>query len=308
MLMPNLAISQEFDWKSQLGASLEAFENALGSNAYCDRAGFSVPVGRVDLGSVVDPDLFDPIRSNDYKPSLEIFGQPNLHVDNNRDRYFRVDGVKATNCTIGKEATVTALAFNEQIFRISIRFDRCETRVESEDSIFSTPGNKFMVRRCRGVDLVEKPFDRALYKQLKDRGSYTADKASIIANAKDEQEKRALRSFNCRFSNDAEDTLKRSNEEIRCLMDVDGSDRRHWSALAVYEFYQPGIISYFDVPSRHLAANRLFVDLTAQAFVIESMRPGLQKMVDEIKETIAARIGEKESIDSSVSDLLGAGN
>jgi hypothetical protein len=76
----------------------------------------------------------------------------------------------------------------------------------------------------------------------------------------------------------------------------------------MYEFYKPGFISYFDVPSRHLAANRLFVDLVAEASAIESTRPGLQKMVDGIKAKIASRVAKQDSKEGTVSNILGAEN
>jgi hypothetical protein len=76
----------------------------------------------------------------------------------------------------------------------------------------------------------------------------------------------------------------------------------------MYEFYKPGFISYFDVPSRHLAANRLFVDLVAVASAIESTRPGLQKMVDGIKAKIASRVAKQDSKEGTVSNILGAEN
>src|SRR5690606_7052753 len=98
------------------------------------------------------------------------------------------------------------------------------------------------------------------------RNSYSSDRESL-----DEQQSRILSSFHCRMTDEVERTLWRVDDKKRCLIDVDSGDRRKWSALAMYEFYKPGFVSYFDVPSRHLAANRLFVDLEAEASAIESM-------------------------------------
>lgn len=297
---PCLAMSQEFDWKSQLGASISQFEAALGSAAYCDRSGFAIPVHRVNPSTVVDPDLFNPLRTTDFKYSFSVLGQENLNVDEDPKRLFTVPSIVKTTCTIDKEATVSAMASNDQIFRISIQFDRCESREGSETKFFSTSGNKLMQRPCLGVDLFEKPFDAALYKQIEVRDA--------VRQAIDEQQRRVLDSFHCRLSDEAERDLGRVDDENRCLIDVDNTDRRKWSALAMYEFYKPGFISYFDVPSRHLATNRLFIDLEAEAAAIESTRPGLQKMVDDIKSKIASRIAKKDTKDGTVSNILGAGN
>lgn len=155
---PCLAMSQEFDWRSQLGLSLTQFETALGSAAHCDRSGFAIPIKSVNPSSIVDPDLFDPIRTTDFKYSTSVVGQPNFNVDEDPDRYFPVDNIKKKTCLIDKEATATAFAFNDEIFRIAMRFDRCESREESENKFFSTLGRKFMKRRCWGVDLFEKSF------------------------------------------------------------------------------------------------------------------------------------------------------
>lgn len=304
-LTPTLAMSQEFDWKAQLGVGLQQFEAALGSAAHCDRSGFAVPVRRVNPSTVVDPDLFDPLRTTDFKYSFSTVGQPNLNIDEDENRYYTVPGIQKTTCTIDKEATVTAMASSDKIFRIAMRFDRCESREESENKFFSTPGNKVMQRRCWGVDLFEKSFDAALYKQVKARNSYNSDREDLIRKAADEQQRRILGSFSCRLPDDAERRLSRVDDQYRCLIDVDSGDRRKWSALAMYEFYKPGFVSYFDEPSRHLAANRLFVDLETEASAIESMRPGVQKMVDDIKAKIASRVAEQGTKEGTVSNILG---
>lgn len=307
-LTPNLVISQEFDWKAQLGVGLQQFETALGSTAHCDRSGFAIPVRRVNPSTVVDPDLYDPLRTTDFKYSFSTLGQPNLHIDEDENRSFTVPGIQKTTCLIDKEASVTATAFDDKIFRVAMRFDRCESREESENKFLSTPGNKVMQRRCWGADLSEKSFDQALYKQLKARNSYNSNKEDLVRKVADEQQRRILGSFYCRLPEEAERMLSRVDDQNRCLIDVDNTDHRKWSALAMYEFYKPGFISHFDVPSRHLAANRLFIDLVAEASVIETVRPGVEKMVDEIKAKIAARVAKKDSKEGAVSNILGAGN
>lgn len=305
---PSLAMSQEFDWSSQLGASLSKFETALGGAALCDRSGFAIPVKTVNPSSVVDPDLFDPIRTTDFKYSFSVPGQRNLNVDEDRDRYFPVGEIKKTACFIDKEATATAFAFNDQIFRIAVRFDRCASRNKSENKLPSTFGSKVTERRCWGADLFEKPFDATLYKQLEERGSYHSNRDELLRQAADEQQLRILGSFYCYLSDEAERVSRHVDDQKRCLIDVDDSDRRKWSAVAMYEFYKPGFTSYMDKPSRHLAANRLFIDLVAEASAFDSVRPGLQKMVDDIKEKIAVRLSEQDAKDGAVSDILGAGN
>jgi len=74
----------------------------------------------------------------------------------------------------------------------------------------------------------------------------------------------------------------------------------------MYESFTPGII--FDDVSSRLTANRLFVDMPAEKQAIESMRPGLQAMVDGIEAGIVDRLATKESKDNGVSNILGAGN
>ncbi len=308
-LTPTLAMSQEFDWKAQLGVGLQQFETALGSTAHCDRSGFAIPVRRVNPSTVVDPDLYDPLRTTDFKYSFSTVGQPNLNIDEDENRYFPVPSIQKTTCLIDKEATVTATAFEDKIFRIAMRFDRCQSREKHVSELFKNVyGEKLETRRCSGVDLLEKSFDESLYKQLKARNLYSADRENLIGNTKDDHQRRALSSFSCRLPDDAERSLSRVDDQYRCLFDVDSTDRRKWSALAMYEFYKPGFISYFDEPSRHLAANRLFIDLVAEATVIETVQPGVQKMVDDIKAKIASRVAEKDTKEGTVSNILGAGN
>lgn len=316
-LMPSLASAQAFVWSEQLQKSPSELEAALGANAKCAHAAqHSVPVETVDLGTTIGADLFSPVAVHDFMSLVFVVGKENPRVDRNPDRRYVAQQIEKSVCSIGREATATAYSFMDRIFRIKLVFDRCESREEKAHSLLVMDAS-LVYAQCEGVDLKEKDFDTTLYQSIKGRNSYGYTRqgqpglldyrwSRFMDGEYEAAERRYVVDFGCSVRGEIESQMSHMDQSHRCLIDVDNSDPTHWSATSMYESFTPGMI--FDDVSLRLTANRLFVDMPAEKLAIESMRPGLQAMVDGIKKGIVNRLAAKESEDNGVSNILGAGN
>jgi hypothetical protein len=317
ILMPSLASAQAFVWSQQLQRSPSELEAALGANAKCTHGGqHSVPVKVVDLGTTIEADLFSPVAVHDFMSLVSVVGKENPRVDRNPDRRYVAQGIEKSVCSIGREATATVYSFLNRMFRIELVFDRCESREEKAHSVLAMDAT-FVYARCDGVDLKEKDFDTILYQSIKARNSYGYTRqgqpglldfrwSRFMGGEYEAAERRYVVNFSCSVRDEVQSQMSHMDQSHRCLIDVDNSDPTHWSATSMYESFTPGII--FDDVSSRLTANRLFVDMPAEKLAIESMRSGLQAMVDGIKKGIVDRLAAKESKENDVSNILGAGN
>lgn len=316
-LMPSLASAQAFVWSEQLQKSPSELEAALGANAKCAHAAqHSVPVETVDLGTTIGDDLFSPVAVHDFMSLVSVVGKENPRVDRNPDRRYVAQQIEKSVCSIGREATATAYSFMDRIFRIKLVFDRCESREEKAHSLLVMDAS-LVYAQCEGVDLKEKDFDTTLYQSIKARNSYGYTRqgqpglldfrwSRFMGGEYEAAERRYVVDFGCSVRSEVQNQISGRDQSHRCLIDVDNSDPAHWSATSMYETFTPGMI--FDDVSSRLTANRLFVDMPAEKLAIESMRSGLQAMVDGIKKGIVDRLAAKESKENDVSNILGAGN
>ncbi|MBZ9679645.1 MULTISPECIES: hypothetical protein [unclassified Mesorhizobium] len=290
-------IAHAFDWPAQLQKSPTALQAALGSSASCKESDFSVPVDLVDQSTKVQADLLNPITT-----SAGAFSLGDLSIDYDQYRRFRSDSVTLTTCILGREATAIAYVYNARIFRIAIRYDRCQER--REENLLLSKETEFV---CSGVDLTEKPFDTSLYAEIKKipHGYQTAyEWIPSSHKGYGPAEERLLFSLECDGYNELTGVLRASKGSKRCLLAVDNKDIEHWSGAAIYERYEDGYLA--DEVTAHLAASRLFVDLPAEQRALEAMLPEAQTMISGIQNRIEERLAAKKSKEDAVSDLLGA--
>ncbi|RUW85002.1 hypothetical protein [Mesorhizobium sp. M1E.F.Ca.ET.063.01.1.1] len=290
-------IAHAFNWPAQLQKSPTDLQAALGTSASCKETDFSAPVDLVDQNTKVQADLLNPIIN-----TAGAFSLGDLSIDYDEHRRFNSDSVRLMTCVLGREATATAYVYNASIFRIAIRYDRCQER--REENILLSKETEFV---CSGVDLTEKPFDTSLYAEIKKipHGYQTAyEWIPSSHEGYGPAEERLLFSLECDGDNEFTRTLRASNRSNRCLLAVDNKDIKHWSGAAIYERYEDGYLA--DEVTSHLAASRLFVDLPAEQRALEAMLPEAQTMISGIQNRIEERLAAKKSKEDAVSDLLGA--
>ncbi len=275
-----------------------------------------MPVKVVDLGTTIEADLFSPVSVHDAISLMFVVGEENPRVDRDSDRRYVTQENEKSVCLIGREATATVYSFMDRVFRIEFLFDRCESREEKAHLLLAMNAS-FVYARCDGVDLNEKDFDTTLYCSIKARNSYGYTRqgqpglldfrwSRFTDGEYEAAERRYVVDFGCSVRGEVQSQISHMDQSHRCLIDVDNSDPTHWSATSMYESFTLGMM--FDDVSSRLTANRMFVDMPAEKLAIESMRPGLQAMVDGIKKGIVDRLAAKESKDNGMSNILGAGN
>ncbi|TCA26249.1 hypothetical protein [Rhizobium leguminosarum] len=318
---PTVVVAQAFDWSAQLGKSPSALQATLGQAGRCASGGFTVPVRWVNRDTTLSDSLFDPVDTPG-SGFISIGGKPDPTTDYDEERAFSSNKLSSIRCTIGREATVEAYAYEDRLVRIKLSFDRCDSRELREDRFFGNimgSDKPFMAEQCDGVDLKEKDFDTALYQSIKARNKYgydsegspgmldfqwSGDMYSEYAWA----ERRAMWDVLC--YRHARDELSRmippDGTTYRCLIDVENADPSRWSSTAMYEFLYPG--TFFDSVASRLTAIRLFVDMPAERAAALAIRPELQTMVDGIKSRIAARVKDGDDKEGAVSNILGVGN
>ena len=313
ILIPSVASAQTFDWSAQLGKTPADLRAAIGPSATCLGAGHSIPVAFVDSDTTTTADLFDPVVNASYKAAL--IDVDDLSVDRDEERRYIADGIGRLTCTIDREATATAYSFEDRIFRIQLDFDRCETREEQTSSFFGTPNESFVYSPCMGVDTTEKDFDDTLYQAIKARNTYGYTWqgqpglfdfrwSRYMGGEYEPVERKYVADFWCSGSEEVESLI--AKRSFRCLIDIKNENVSHWSATAMYEFLEPGVI--WNEVNLRLTSKRLFVDMPAERHAAESMLPGLQAMVNVVKRNIADSVAAKESKGKAVSNILGAGN
>ncbi|RWY70043.1 hypothetical protein [Rhizobium sp. WSM1325] len=321
MAFTPMAAAQAFDWSAQLGKSSATLQAALGQSGRCATGGFSVPVRWVNKDTTLSDNLFDPVETPGS--GAIIIGKPDPTNDHDDERSYSSSKITSIRCTIGREATVEAYAYEDRLLRIKLSFDRCDNRELREDKLFGNimgSDKPFMVERCEGVDLKEKDFDTALYLSIKARNKYGYDRegspgildfqwSGDMNGEYGQAERRVMWDVLC--DRDSRNELSRmippDGMAYRCLIDVENVDPSRWSATAMYEILNPGTM--FDSVASRLTAMRLFIDMPAERAAALAIRPELQTMVDGIKSKIAARVEDDDQNDNAVSNILGgAGN
>lgn len=319
--MPTVVVAQAFDWSAQLGKSTSALQAALGQASRCASGGFTVPVRWINKDTTLSDNLFDPVDTPG-PGFISIGGKPDPARDYDEERALHSRKLTSIRCTIGREATVEAYAYEDRLVRIKLRFDRCDSRELREDKLFGNimgSDKPLMVERCDGVDLKEKDFDTALYQSIKARNKYGYDRegspgmldfqwSGDMYGEYGQAERRVLWDVLCyRHSRDELSRMVPPDDmTYRCLIDVENADPSRWSATAMYEILRPGTI--FDSVAIRLTSMRLFVDMPAEHAAALAIRPELQAMVDGIKSNIAARVKDGDEKEGAVSNILGAGN
>lgn len=304
-LLNSVSSSQAFDWSSYLQKSPSELRTALGSSATCSDGPFSVPVEFVDATTKVKADLFDPVVNESYKVALVPIGGEDITVDRDEHRSYDVPAITTMSCEIGKEARAWTAAVDDNIFYVSIDYERCRTR--REERVFLSEET---VAVCRDVDPNEKPFDKEIYKALtaSEHHGEANDYSWVpfLSNELSSLEQDAIFRARCDGRSELWDWMRRIDSKHRCLMSIDNSNPSRWEATSMFELYEP---SFFrDEIEAHLTSTRLFIDLPAEKQAVEAMLPGLQEMIDGIQAEIVARVAEKKAKDGAVTDLLGAGD
>lgn len=287
----------------------------MGSTAKCFGSGYSVPLTFVDNATTTTADLFDPVVNKGHKAAL--VGMKDLSVDRDAERQYVADGIASLTCTIGREATATAYSFEDRIFRIQLDFDRCESRDEVAIMGFDKLELPFEYAPCRGMDISQKDYDTALYRSIKARNAYGFTRqgqpglfdfqwSRFMGGEHEAAERRYVYDLSCGGGKEMRQHISQMDRPYKCLIDIDNGDPAHWSATAMYEFYNSGIV--WDEAYLHLTSKRLFVDMATEQRAAISMLPGLQAEIDSIKADITDRLAAKTSEDNAVSDILGAGN
>lgn len=312
--MPTVVMAQAFDWSAQLGKSPSALETTLSQAGHCDVRGFRFPVVMVTKDTYLTDDLSHPVVT----PGGEHGPQGDYQTatsDYDIFRTFSPNKVTSIQCTIGREASVQAYAFEDRIVRIKLTFDRCVDREMQRDML-----SRAMVEKCVGTDLTDKDFDKALYQAIKARNTYgyrwkqsNPELRDPLASGKisgefEVAELRALGDVGCPSLaiSEADRIVIPYDRTFRCLIDVDNKDPARWSVTAMHEILRPGM--FVDTVERKLTAMRLFVDMPAERAAAQAIRPELQTMIDDIKANIAARATAERTKRDAVSNILGGGN
>ncbi|MDR9782135.1 hypothetical protein [Rhizobium redzepovicii] len=319
--MPTVVVAQAFDWSAQLGKAPSVLQAALGQAGRCASGGFAVPVRWVNRDTSLSDSLLDPVDTPGAG-IISIGGKLDPTSDYDEERAFSSSKLTSIRCTLGREATVEAYAYEDRLVRIKLSFDRCDSRELREDKLFGNimGSNKpFTVERCDGVDLKEKDFDTALYLSIKARNKYGYDMegspgmldlqwSGEMYGEYGIAERRVMWEVLCyRHARiDLSRMIPPDGTTYRCLIDVENTDPSRWSATAMYEILRPGTI--FDSVATRLTAMRLFVDMPAERAAALAIRPELQTMVDGIKSKIVARVKDGDEKESAVSNILGTGN
>lgn len=110
----------------------------------------------------------------------------------------------------------------------------------------------------------------------------------------------------CEFHGSVELNLLPDGMSYRCLIDVDNADYKRWSSTTMFEFFTPGYI--YDEVDKRLISKRMFIDFELESYAIESMQPGLHKMVDSIKSDIRRAMEAQKSSSDKMDDILGTPN
>ncbi|TAW39039.1 hypothetical protein ELI17_37345 [Rhizobium ruizarguesonis] len=314
---PTMAAAQAFDWSAQLGKSPASLQTTFGQSGRCATGGFSVPVRWVNKDTILSDNLFDPVDTPGW--GVIIIGKPDPTIDHDDERSYSSSKITSIRCTIGREATVEAYAYEDRLIRIKLSFDRCDNRELREDKLFGNimgSDKPFMVERCEGVDLQEKDFDTALYQSIKARNKHGYDSegspgildfqwSGDMYGEFDQAERRVMWDVSC--NRHSRDELSRmippDGMAYRCLIDVENVDPSRWSATAMYEILNPGTM--FDSVASRLTAMRVFIDMPAERAAALAIRPELQTMVDGIKSKIAASVEAGDQNDNAVSNILG---
>ncbi|GAA3096557.1 hypothetical protein GCM10010520_47800 [Rhizobium viscosum] len=320
--MPTVVLAQAFDWPAQLGKSQSALETTLRQAGRCTTDGFTIPVTVVKMDTYLSDNLFDPVVTSGGV-FVPVNGEQDTRSDYDDKRTFSSNKVTSIRCTIGREASVQAYAFEDRIVRIKLTFDRCQAREMQEDKFLTMiTGNArkpIMVEKCDGTDLAEKDFDTALYQAIKARNTYGYNRqgnpgmldfewSKNMSGEFEIAEFRVMWDIGC-FSGTRYEVGRKilpDDRRFRCLIDVDNKDPARWSATAMYEILRPGV--FVDTVERRLAAMRVFVDMPAERSAALAIRPELQTMIDGIKAGIAARATAKQTKDNAVSNILGGAN
>ncbi|MGV4796261.1 hypothetical protein [Rhizobium sp. F40D2] len=319
--MPTVVVAQAFDWSAQLGKSPSALQAALGQTGRCASGGFTVPVRWVNKDTTLSDSLFDPVDTLGFG-IISIGGKPDPTSDYDGERAFSSNKLTSIRCTIGREATVEAYAYEDRLVRIKLTFDRCDSRELREDKFFGNimgSDEPLMVERCEGVDLKEKNFDTALYHSIKPRNKYGYDGegspgmldfqwSGEMYGEYSQAERSVMWDVLCsrHARNELSAMIPPDGMTYRCLIDVENADPSRWSATAMYEILRPGTI--FDSVATRLTAMRLFINMPGERAATIAIRPELQIMVDRIKSNIAARAKDGDEKDGAVSNILGTGN
>jgi hypothetical protein len=316
VFMPTVVMAQAFDWSAQLGKSPFDLEAALSQAGDCKVSRVTLSLSMVKMDTYLTDDLSDLIVTReDFRDTDD--GYKTGRLDYEPFRKFSLDKVTSIACTIGREASVKAYAFEDRIVRIKLTFDRCEERKIDQDVY-----TRAAVEKCIGTDLTTRDFDRALYQAIEARNTYgyrlqnMDDNPELrspweLTNKSGEFEKAqmwGMADVGCPSLNisEANRVIIPFDRKFRCLIDVDNRDLTRWSVTAMHEIFRPGMFE--DTVERRLASMRLFIDLPAERAAAQTIRPDLQTMIDDIKANIAARATAERTKRDAVSNILGGGN
>lgn len=322
VFMPTVVMAQAFDWSAQLGKSPFDLEAALSQAGDCKVSTVTFSLSMVKMDTYLTDDLSDLIVTREDHRDTD-YGYKTGRLDYEPFRKFSPDKVTSIACTIGREASVKAYAFEDRIVRIKLTFDRCEER-ELQQDIYT----RAAVEKCIGTDLTTRDFDRALYEAIEARNTYGYESRNTYEyeSQKSNQELRSpfeltrisgefrqaqisgVADVGCPslFIAGANLIIIPFDRKFRCLIDVDNRDLTRWSVTAMHEIVRPGMFE--DTVERRLASMRLFIDLPAERAAAQAIRPELQTMIDDIKARIADRAAAERTKRDAVSNILGGGN
>lgn len=301
LVLTNTAARAEgFDWSGSLGLTTTAFSEKFTDIGKCYKLKHSVDAEAINLTSITRNRLKDPLDNLKPYSTIINYAEPipvDVSFENNRV-YFAPE-ISKILCDIGTEAKVEAYSFEDKIFQIELKYTRCKKLMP-------------ISKRCSEFDVESKAFDKELYSQIAERNSYKYTSQedaprfglprSYTVTGYEEMDSYLEASLLC---NDLQNLL-RGNINIgswRCIRDIDSSDARKWSGIAMWERFEPGVFT--DTNLKHFASDRIFVDLVAEREAVAAMVDGFQAYISGIQATLLEKQKAQQNKTDTLNSVLG---
>lgn len=293
------ASAEAFDWSASLGLSTASFSEKFSSIGKCQLLRYSVNTETINLTSITQERLKDPLSNEKpYSAIINLAAEVPSDISYEKNRYYRVPEINRVYCTIGAEAEVYAYAHNDKVFHIELTYTRCSRYVTNSPT-------------CAEYVNDSQPYDKELFEKISKRNSYkytfqgTPPKLGLPRTD-------TVSGYEDLDSDLEHDLLCGSLDRIqgrhdtsswRCIRDIDSSDPKKWTGIAMWEQYESGVI--WDSNLKHYASKRYFVDLITERQAIKAMNVGLQNYISQIQSEIRTKIEAVEDKTQKLNSVLG---
>lgn len=215
-----------------------------------------------------------------------------------KNRYYTVPEISLVSCRIGAEATVYAYVYDETVFHIELTYTSCSRYVIESPT-------------CAEYVSDSQPYDKELFEKISKRSTYkynfqgTPPKLSLprTDTVSGYEDLDSALEFDLQCGN--LDRIEKRHEinHWRCIRDIDSSDPKKWTGIAMWEQYEPGV--FWDSDLKHYASKRYFVDLVTERKAIKAMNIGLQNYINNIQSEIRIKLKSAEEKTNKLNSVLG---